>query len=131
MPYVSSSFLPYFFSVFPCFLPFLVKKTVRAVGGTFIGIEKNRGGYTQHAKTKRHSNGKHKTTINHSVGSKRFRPVSEKSTRSESQIRRKKSVHFFLSSRGQDSSVFLCSETKRKRPATRAISIKECKGRDI
>ena len=37
----------------------------------------------------------------------------------------------FLSSRGQNSSVFLCSETKRKRLATQAISIKECKGRDI
>ena len=72
-----------------------MKKTVRAVGGTFIGIEKNRGGYTQHAKRKRHCNGKHKTTINHSVGSKRFRPVSEQSTRSESQIRRKKMAHFF------------------------------------
>ena len=90
LPYVSSSFLPYLFSVFPRFLPFLVKKTVRAVGGTFIGIEKNRGGYTQHAKRKRHCNGKHKTTINHSVGSKRFRPVSEQSTRSESQMRREK-----------------------------------------
>ena len=72
-----------------------MKKTVRAVGGTFIGIEKNRGGYTQHAKRKRHCNGKHKTNINHSVGSKRFRPVSEQSTRSESQIRQKKMAHFF------------------------------------
>lgn len=84
------SFLPYLFSVFPRVLPFLVKKTFRAVGGTFIGKEKNTGGYTQRAKRKRHCNGKHKTTINHSVGSKRFRPVSEQSTRSESQIRRKK-----------------------------------------
>ena len=111
-----------------------MKKTVRAVGGTFIGIEKNRGGYTQHVKRKRLCNGKHKTTINHNVGSKRFRPVSEQSARSESQIRRKNGAFFrlsFLSSRGQNSSVFLCSETKRKRLATQAVSIKECKGRDI
>lgn len=74
----------------PARSPFSREKDLSRSRKNVYRKRKNTGGYTQHAKRKRHCNGKHKTTINHSVGSKRFRPVSEQSTRSESQIRRKK-----------------------------------------
>ena len=82
----------------------------------FLGIQCNKLWLLQDSE----SEGAHFLSNSQPAGSKRFRAVSEQTTRKESQRPRKKwgslSFHF---SGGQNwksgSSVFLCSETKQKR----------------